>query len=276
MKRVCTLLLSVLLLLGTAAVLPWSTILSAHAAEERMNFALKQTVEASSDYVNPEGFYSAAFLVDGQWGTYAAAGDKLGWHTDPFGAIEETTPVDITLTLDAVYMLDEIILKPQQWNNGEAFPRDFLLQVSMNGTDWTTVAKGKNVDASASSNVSVKPISYSIKATQLKYFRIHITKNSSRFDGVTGAYYSGIGELELMGTYDESAVENNALQLNKSSLRMQPRETDAPVITRGNQTVDATWSSEDPSIVTVDAEGRVKAIAYGKRRPSAPRSRARR
>ncbi len=256
-KRFLSLSLAILMLLATFAILPWTNVF----AEDAYNFALGQTISATSDYVNPEGFFNAEFLVDGDWGTYAAAGDKLGWHTDPFQAVGETTPVDITVTLDGTYKLNEIILKPQKWSNGQAFPRDYLLQVSMDGITWTTVAEGKNVDASASDNLSVQPISYPIAETQLKYFRVHILRHSAQFDTSTGAYYSGIGELELMGVFDETVSGNTEVEFNKPALRMQPGEYDVLKLTRSAS--DCTWSSDDPSIATVDKNGRVEAVAFG-------------
>ncbi len=245
------------MVLGVLTVLPWTNVF----AEESYNFALGQTVTASSDYVNPEGFFNAQFLVDGEWETYTAPGDKLGWHTNPYESITETTPVDITLSLDGVYKLQEIILKPQKWSNGQTFPRDFQLQVSMDGQTWNTVAEGKNVDASAVGNQLIQPLSYPIAETQLKYFRVHITRNSALFDVNTKAYYSGIGELELMGFYDTSAPGNSAVELNKTALRMQPGEYDLLKSLRPAQSVE--WTSDDPSVASVDQNGRVQAVSYG-------------
>ncbi len=256
-KRALSFALSLILALAPFALLPWAEAFAA----DSYNFAIGQSIQASSDYVNPEGFFNAQFLVDGEWGTYAVPGDKLGWHTDPFQTIEETTPVDITLTLDGTYVLNEIVLKPQKWSNGQAFPRDYLLQVSMDGQTWTTVAEGKGVNASAAGNAQVKPISYPIAETQLKFFRIHITRHSTQFDANTKAYYSGIGELELMGTYDESAPGNMAVELNKSALRMQPGEYDVLRLTRSAS--EYLWSSDNPAVATVDENGRVEAVAFG-------------
>ncbi len=256
-KRALSLFLALVLTLGTWAILPRLDVF----AEDVYNFALGQSISATSDYVNPEGFFSADFLVDGQWGTYRGAGDKLGWHTNPYDTIEVDREVDIVVSLDGKYLLDEIILKPQQWSKGRAFPRDYLLQVSMDGQSWTTVAEGKNVDASAASNTAVQPISYPIARTQLKYFRIHITRHSTEFDGSTGSYYSGIGELELMGIYDDTAPGNTAVELNKTALRMQPGEYD--VLKPVRSASEMTWSSADPSIATVDENGRVEAVAFG-------------
>ncbi len=255
--RVLSFVLALVMILATLALLPWTTVF----AEGSYNFALGQSITATSDYVNPEGFFNVQFLVDGEWDTYTAAGDKLGWHTNPYESIGETTPVDITLTLDGAYKLNEIILKPQKWSNGQAFPRDYLLQVSMDGIVWTTVAEGKNVDVAAANNSQVKPISYPITETQLKYFRIHITRHSTVVDVNTNAYYSGIGELELMGTYDENAPDNSVAELNKTALRMQPGEYDVLKLIR--PTPNAEWSSDNPAVATVDQNGRVEAVAFG-------------
>lgn len=55
--------------------------------------------------------------------------------------------------------------------------------------------------------------------------------------------------------------ENNTMELNKAALRMQPGEYDLLALTRNTSSV--TWTSADPSVATVDATGRVVAVAYG-------------
>ncbi len=259
---------SLAILLSITILMPFvlTALPTVSAAEKTYNFAIGQTVSASNSYTNPEGFYRAHYLVDGEWGTYKNPGDKLGWHTDPDKALGETTPVTITVTLDSVYELDEIILYPQKWANGKTFPRDYLLQVSMNGDDWTTVAEGKNMNAQASGNLSVQPISHNVETVSLKYFRMYITRHSAETNPSGTAYYSALGELELMGRVDANHPENTRISINKTALRMQPGEWDVLKVAAGSALIDApdvAWSSDNSAIATIDAEGKVTAVAYG-------------
>ncbi len=265
-KRALSFALACLMCMGAVAILPWHSMIPVRAAEQPYNFAVGQTISASNSYNNPEGFFRTHYLVDGEWDTYQNPGDKLGWHTDPDKSLGETSPVDITLTLDSIFELDEVILYPQKWSNGKTFPRDYLLQVSMNGIDWTTVAEGKNMNAQASGNLTVKPVSHKIETVSLKYFRIHITRHSAETNANGTAYYSGLGEVELMGRVDANAPENTRISINKTALRMQPGEWDVLKVAAGSAWIDApkaTWSSDDPTIATIDADGKVTAVAYG-------------
>ena len=252
LKRLLSLGLSAILLLGVLVCIPCTP---ASATETLTNVALGAQVSATNSYENAEGFFGARFLTDGQW-TSLSTGSTLGWHTYP-SDVNETTPVDITVTLDRVYTVRRIVLKPQKHNNGAAFPRDFELQASTDGTNWATVKAVTGASGAAASNDAVSAITYTITATQMKYFRIHITRHSALTDASSGAYLSGIGELELMGY-------SNELQLNKTALRMKPGEWDRlTVSTSTGASSSVTWSSDNEAIATIDQDGKVTSVAYG-------------
>ena len=246
-KTVCLLLAFALLFAAAPAVY-------ADGGAE-VNVALNQNVTATSSYVPAEGFYDASFLVDGEWETYAGGNVKLGWNTNPYDTINEDTPTDVTVALDAEYKVSKIVLKPMKWTNGDAFPRDFELQYSTDGKTYTTLKKAENVNAHADSNTSVTPITYEITPTPMRYFRIHITKHSAVVDA-SGSYTSAIGELELYGTYEESEMTN--IRLNKPALNMNPGEQDWLKLLSGNKESQngATFESSDEKVATVAPAGR--------------------
>lgn len=263
LKRTLSLFLAALMLLGALSSAPLAVTA---ASDDLTNVARGQSVTATSDYVAPEGFYSASFLTDGHWETYAGGNVKLGWNSIPMGNIGEYDAVDITITLDAVYILEEIILKPMKWDKGKGFPRDYELMVSEDGSQWSTVAQDANMDASAASNTAVQPISYDISPAKAKYFRMHITRHSASRDTNTGAYYSSMGEIELMGSFDATAEENTKVTINKTALRMQPGEYDYLKLQAESihaQIPAVTWTSDDPKVATIDADGKVTAVAFG-------------
>lgn len=211
MKRITTVFITLSLVLSLMSGL----CLSASAAggksqdgeHDLINFALNQEIEATSAYIAPEGFFAPELLIDGQWDTYAGDNVKLGWNSDTIGIIHtETDEIDITVTLDGWYQLEQIVLKPMQWASGQGFPRDYDLQVSTDGKKWTTVAQGKDVDATAESNTAVKPLEYAVEPVVIRFFRIHITRSSTQRDQ-GGSMISAIGELELWGFKSDKAPE---------------------------------------------------------------------
>lgn len=249
------------LILCAAAVLCQARF-AVNAAEE-FNVALNQRVDATSSYVPPEGFFDASFIVDGEWETYANGNVKLGWNTNPMDPIGEDTPTDVTITLDGDYIVSRIVLKPMKWGCGDAFPRDYELQVSSDGTGYSTVVTEKNKSAHADSDTSVKPIEYVIDPVRIRSFRIHITKQSSVIDR-SGNYTSALGEVELYGKSGGS--EEMPAYLNKTALNMNPGEKDWLYIVygRGSNAAEMTFRSNNESVVSVDGDGTVSAVKEGK------------
>lgn len=262
LKRLITFVLALTLLIGALLCLPATTV---YATEELINVALNQTVHATSDSAMQDNSFNAWLLVDGQWGPRKERGDRLGWSTDPSDLLAETTPVDVTVTLDAVYEIHNVILKPLMWEKGASFPCDFELQGSLDGKTFKTLKTVTNQVMEAADDESVEPQSYHIPPTSVRYFRIHITRH--HFQTGAGYYQSGIGELELMGCLDLSVASNTALYVNKQALRMQPGEWDKLFLTThylNPATIPAvTWSSDDTDVATIDANGKVTAVAYG-------------
>ncbi len=229
------------------------------------NIAVGQKAEATSNFLPPEGFFNITQLVDGIWAPYGQNGNNtIGWNSNPSDPIAEDTPIDITITLDKVYDIHEIILYPQMWGHGKSFPRDYDLQVSMDGREWTTVASDTGVDASAASDTEVQPIRYALDApASAHYFRIHITRNSAEVDGGTGNYLSAIGELALYGTVGK---EKPSMSIDRLFRRLTLGASDTIVPTfKGIDAVPAvTYTSADPTVATVDADGNIKAVGLGR------------
>lgn len=227
------------------------------------NIALGQSISATSTYIPPEGFFHEAYLVDGEWLTIEGTNLKLGWNSSVTNGAGEYDPVDITLSLDALYTVSRLVLKPMKWANGAQTPRDFELQSSTDGEHWTTLVTAKDVDTSAADNTSVVPLVWNIDPTDMRYYRLHITRHAAK--DPTGAYYSSIGELELYG-YEANPGEEGDLTMNKYALRMNPGETDWLYLTADTRpsTHTAAYESSDPTIVTVDADGTVHAVSLGK------------
>lgn len=268
MKKASRLLRSLSLALAVLLLGGLIPAVSAAGESERepYNVALGQSISATSSYIPPEGFFDAPFLVDGDWDTYPGKNGnvKLGWNTAVAGGpMKEDDPVDITLTLDDLYTISSVVVKPMQWNNGKGTPRDFEIRLSKNGTEWVTVAAAHDVDTSAKSNTAVKPLTFEFVPTDAQYVRIHVIRHSAVKDA-GGCFISCLGELEVYGYISENASEGE-VYMNKYALRMNPGETDWLYLTNGRKKTahDVRYVSSDASVVTVDADGTVRSIACG-------------
>ena len=244
-------------------MLPFSAFPAVAVSTGSYNFALGQQIEAANSYHPAEGFFSESFLNDGEWLTYADGNVKLGWNTDPYSGIKETDPVDITIRLDGTYTLEKIVLCPMKWGSGEGFPRDFSLLGSTDGKTWFDVyAPQTNVNVKAADNLSVKPQEYVPDTpVEINYFRMHITRHSTVKDA-NGSASSALGEIELYG-YESGELRPTSI--NKTALRMNPGETDWLELTvdRRLEAITVSYKSSNESVVTVDADGTVHAIAEG-------------
>ena len=76
-KRFLCLVLAVVML-PLASFSTWAV--PADANGEPVNFALGQTITATSNYVPTEGYFNVTFLNDGEWLTVEGANVKLGWE----------------------------------------------------------------------------------------------------------------------------------------------------------------------------------------------------
>lgn len=234
-----------------------------HALE---NVALGAGITATSTYIAPEGFFSESLLIDGDWDTYPGRNGnvKLGWNTAVSGGpMKEDDPVDITISFDVVNTVEQIVIKPMQWNSGDGTPRDFDIQVSVDGASWTTVVTARDVNTHAASNTAVKPLTYSFAPVDALYVRLHIIRHSAAKD-VGGCFISCLGEIEVYG-YESENQEEGDLYMNKYALRMNPGETDWLYMTNGRRRSghEMTCTSTDEGVVTVDKNGTVHSVAVG-------------
>ncbi len=173
--------------------------------ENLTNVALGATVECPDSYIPPENFFHHEYLTDGSW-TGIDEDIHLGWNSRTDSAYPQDCDFYITITLDQVYSIYQIVLKPMQWSKGEKTPQDFSLELSADGTSWTTVVTVTDMDTCAESDTSVVPVNYYLETPMdAMYFRMHITRHSNVVDQ-SGAYNSGIGELELFGCLPGTAI----------------------------------------------------------------------
>ncbi len=162
---------------------------------EATNVALGQNIVSTSTYsYGGSQDYIPEKLVDGIWE------GVNGWIHDTTNHPTQDTICDfsITITLDKVYTLYQLILKPMDAFSGGGFPSDYEILVSTTGADdsWTTVVTetGKTVASAA------EAVTYVLdEAVEAQYIRLHITKTGSGAYLAGDGYYCQLGEIEAWG-----------------------------------------------------------------------------
>ncbi|MBO4327558.1 MAG: discoidin domain-containing protein [Clostridia bacterium] len=187
MKKIAAAALTIILALSIGAAIP----AGAETAIDRENLALETDVEADNSFENNQWF-SAAFLTDGVH-VPLDEDPHAGWSIDPFSVIPRDEPVNITIDLWRTYILDTIVIRPCLYNNGEKMPSTYEVQISEDGSTWTTVAQVEGLVLTEAEDQI-----YTFDPAPGRYVRIAITEHSDKVDG-TGSYLSEFSEIEVYG-----------------------------------------------------------------------------
>ncbi len=189
------------------------------------NVALGAGVVGWPNYI--ESFFNPAFLTDGIYESLGASG-TLGWCSQTSGYAASTeNPVILDISLDNYYTFDQIVLKPMQWEKGEAFPRDYELLVSDDAVNWTTVVVANDVDAGAESDTTVRPVVHDLdQSVSAKYLRVLI------YEYGEGKTYAQIGEIEIyyVGPKTFKSDVNANFDMNGASASYDILATNDPIL----------------------------------------------
>ncbi len=162
-------------------------IAAAEDAPKPENVALDKPVTANSAYNYPVFGWSAAGLTDGTTahGWHDGVGDK------PQHDITADNPVNLTVDLQAICTITDIkLFVADSYKTGSGcLPTTYQLQVSLDGTVWTTVATEET-----SVYTPGQSLDYAFAAVDAAYVRVHITEDSNQHGQLTA-----IGELEVWG-----------------------------------------------------------------------------
>ncbi len=159
------------------------------------NVALGQSITSTSTYsFGGSQDYIPQKLVDGIWE------GVNGWIHDTSNHKTEDGNCDITITvtLDTVYSLQELILKPMDAFGGGGFPRAYELALSETGedSDWTVVATETDKNVASAKEI----VSYMLsEKMNVKFIRLHITKTGDDAYLSGDGYYAQLGEIEAIG-----------------------------------------------------------------------------
>lgn len=214
------------------------------------NLALNQPVIASSDYGKSGWFMRAA--VDG---LRTSTSSSNGWTS--YKDIKNNHTEWITIDLGSAYKISTVDLFPRAdgRNAGLGFPTDFTIQLSEDQVNWTTAVVGHQ---------ETKPtgmLRYEFLAALARYVKVEGT-NLTR--DPNGNYHMQFAEIEVYARGSQLT-----LQLAPSKLLAGKSGALTVVGWHPDGTIDPLehavkqYSSNDPSIADVDAQGIVTARAEG-------------
>ncbi len=235
------------------------TVREATAADripaEAKNIALGAWVDVTSsftcDLFNPD------FLVDGVYEKLPT----LGWCSQTMGG--STEDCYITLTLDQVYTIYQIILKPTMWDSGDPFPSDYELQVSEDAENWVTlftetdknIVPEKPADAPESwdPNDNLSPVVYTPETPVVaEYFRIKITEHGMDVrESFNDVPFSEIGEIELIGLayVEETEPETTIPETEPVTTAPEAEETTLPANEETTPAIEETTAASEETTV---------------------------
>lgn len=204
------------------------------------NLALSSTVTASSSYEQPGESWAAKFAIDG----ITAPVD--GWSTDPYSKNQDPNKqATLSLRLQCPSDVDRVVIYPRD----KAFPKDYDIEISSDGSNWSSVAKSRGNPGDQAT-----PQSFDLPAgTTASDVRLKVeTRNGpSGKDG----YLVQIAEISVFGT------SNGCVNQIKPALQLEPGATDDSWFEA--IATPFTVASSNPAIAAVDATGKITALKAG-------------
>ncbi|MEK3731848.1 MULTISPECIES: PA14 domain-containing protein [Paenibacillus] len=137
--------------------------------------------------------------------------------------------------------------------------RDYSIEVSTDDVNWTpAVTVTGNTYQETAHTLSV-PV-------QARYFKLNITDPGAA-DAATGGYAANIYEFQAWGSMvGASAVQPDGIRIDKPNLDLLEGETEqlsAILSPPGAATPNLIWSSDNPAVAGVDANGLVTGVSEG-------------
>ncbi|HPZ51604.1 MAG TPA: discoidin domain-containing protein [Clostridia bacterium] len=162
----------------------------------------KPVVDYSSNYEHPEWNNSIHFVTDGNY--------KTNWASDVLLTNTQDSIEYLTIDLQRIYDIEKIILHPMYDANTDgyttiAFPIDFRIDISTDGTTFTTVAEYKG------GITDTEPLTITFTPTKGRYVRVYCTK-LQQHPGALNAYMVQFSEIEVFTYMDELTGAKRTLQ----------------------------------------------------------------
>ena len=196
-----------------------------------------------------------AMLVDGKMNT--------GWSTNPYDVeTDKTKPVTLTLDLGEATEICRVVLFPT--GSGNNFPVTYTVSVSLDNQAYTEVVRSEG-----NPGVNKNPGVHDFAPTKARYVKIHVTERYAVESAGAGQASDGLlVQLAEVAVYGKSIQK---ITLNKHALELVVGESaQLSMQFSGFESNPAvTWKSDNASVASVDASGKITAKAKGKATVSA-------
>ena len=165
--------------------------------------------------------WGAAGLIDGSNTNQAIFGCVPS--NDALLPAQPAVNAVITVDFKGAYALDQMCFASFTSGSPAGLPRDFKLEVSLDGTEWSRVLNISNLSPEDANSDDAGWYSFVFEATSpIRYARLTITRVAEQTDKARG-WCASLGELEFYGVLDESIVlkpDNYAkIDLSKALVR---------------------------------------------------------
>ncbi|UVI33097.1 immunoglobulin-like domain-containing protein [Paenibacillus spongiae] len=247
-----------LLIISMLLTLIPSGLVQADAGGAAINLALGKEVTSSSSYEMSNEGWARVNLVDGsKTGPRPPGSAENGFSTHPFaGAPTDGSPAWVMIDLGNVYKVDQLVLWPRNDNGeiakGGGFPVDFIIKISTDNANWTTVVEQMNYPVPADAAEQI----FDIDTADARYVRLEATKLQEAKEVVMQ-----FREFEVIssshGLSEEDIVEQDAQSLEEE-LSGKTDNIAASLSLRkvGKLGSTISWVSSEPEVI--DASGKVK------------------
>lgn len=147
----------------------------------------------------------------------------------------------------------------------EADTRAFSIETSTDDVHWTPVVTVTDTTYGVSGGISTHELNAPVTA---RYFKLNITEPGDKDGDGNAKDVANIYEFAAYGTLavDESGVPVQGITLNKQRLQMEIGQSErltAQITPATATNATYVWSSDNPAIAAVDADGLVTAVQEG-------------
>ena len=265
-SRILSAIFALILMIGCLSIptLAADSVIEDNAPSGCVNVAEGASVSVSkaSSKTSGENSYEMAsenwckaMLVDGKMNT--------GWSTNPYDVeTDKTKPVTLTLDLGEATEICRVVLFPT--GSGNNFPVTYTVSVSLDNQAYTEVVRSEG-----NPGVNKNPGVHDFAPTKARYVKIHVTERYAVESAGAGQSSDGLlVQLAEVAVYGKSIQK---IALNKHALELVVGESaQLSMQFSGFESNPAvTWKSDNASVASVDASGKITAKAKGKATVSA-------
>jgi len=238
------------------------TTMNSHSFQ---NLALNGKVAYSTSHEDNYWGWGSKLINDGDRKNINKDGEYTGYSSNTGDAKEKDHEEWVSIDLGKVQDINAVAIYPaiknaSEKNSGYGFPKNFEIQVSENGKDWTAVISKENYPVP-----SYEPVSFTFESTNAKYVKL-FAKNLNPKSNDHDFYYLQLSEFEVY--HSENIIEDIELTSyvapKSTAVYGEPLVDMSDIKASINGKVDITgkWTVENQDGTTVDLKNKPETGKY--------------